>query len=143
LIQRYAKSVLLDRAIEFSIGSLKALSRDVQTVRAMDPAEKLSCTQIVRLCQEMHALLLTANAEVIPILVAEERAPWGAILLPDRTAAQSDALLSLAANQLRVRPSVDQELMAEYVQRNRLLIDLRRSRPSIGVFCSCRWDRAK
>jgi hypothetical protein len=143
LVQRYAQSVLLDRAIEFSTGNLRALSKDIQTLRAMDPAEKLSRTQIVRLCQEMHALLLTADTEVIPMLIAEEGAPWGVILLSDRTAAQSDALLSLAANQLMVRPSVDQELMAEYVQRNRLLVDLRRSRPSIGVFCTCRWDRAK
>lgn len=78
LIQHYAKSVLLDRTAEFSVGNLKALSKDIQTLRAMDPAEELSRTQIVRLCQEMHALLLTTDVEIIPMLIAEEGAPWDA-----------------------------------------------------------------
>ncbi len=55
--------------------------------------------------------------------------PGGALLtLPGRVA-QADALERLAAGQLSVRPSVDQELMAEYVVRSRLLIDLRNSKP--------------
>ncbi len=141
LVQRYAKCVFLDRVIEIPAVNLKALSRDIETVCAMDPGGKLSLAQIARLCQEVCALLITTNAEVIPMLIADGRAFWGAVLVPSGRTAQADALERLAANQLSASPSVDQELMAEYVARNRLLIDLRNSKPSIGVFCNCRWSR--
>jgi hypothetical protein len=143
LVQRYAKCILLDRAIEVPAGNLKALSKDIQTLCVMDPGGKLSLAQIARLCQELHALLVTPDTEVIPMLIADGGASWGALLtLPGRIS-QAEVLERLAADQLSVRPSVDQELMAEYVARNRLLIDLRSSKPSIGVFCNCRWSRAQ
>lgn len=143
LVQRYAKCILLDRDVEVSVGNLKALSKDVQAVSAMDSKARLSLAQLVRLCQEMHGLLVTADIAVIPVLITEGEAPWGAILLPEGKTAQVDTLQKLSANQLVVKPSVEQELMAEHVQRNRLLIDLRHSSPCFGVFCGCRWNHAR
>lgn len=141
LVQRCAKCILLDRSVEYSVENLKALSKDIQTIYAMDPEEKLSRAQIVRLCQEMHGLLLTADIEVIPALFTEGGAPWGVLLLSHRDAVQADTLQRLVANKLTARPSIDLELMTEYIRQNRLLIDLRQSDPSIGVFCNCRWNR--
>jgi hypothetical protein len=143
LVQRCAKSILLDRSVEIPAGDLKALSKEIQAIRTMDPAERLSRAHVMRLCQEMHGLLITTDTEVIPMLIAEGGVPWGAVLLSDNKAAQPDALQRLVANQLMVSPSVEQELMVEYVRQNRLLIDLRRGTPSIGVFCNCRWSKAK
>jgi hypothetical protein len=141
LVQRYAKCILLDRTIEVPAGNLKALSMDIQAVCAIDPGGKLSLVQVARLCQEMCALLITTSAEVIPMLIADGRAFWGAVLVPLGRTPQAEVLERLAANQLNMSPSAHQELMAEYVARNRLLIDLRSSKPSIGVFCNCRWNR--
>ena len=143
LVQRCAKCILLDRSVEVSVGNLKALSKDIQTIYAMDPAEKLSCAQIVRLCQEMHGLLLTADIGALPALTTEGGVPWGVLLLSHEDAVQEDTLHRLTADQLVVKPSIDLELMTEYIRHNRLLIDLRQNSPSIGVFCSCRWNPTK
>lgn len=140
LVQRCAKCILLDRSVEFSVVDLKVLSKDIQTIYAMDPKEKLSRAQIIRLCQEMRALLLTADNEVIPILIAESGTPWSALLLSRGKTVQADTLQRLVANQLLARPSIDLELMTGYIRHNRLLIDLRQNSPSIGVFCNCRWS---
>jgi hypothetical protein len=143
LVQRCAKCILLDRSVEFSVGNLKALSKDILTIYAMDPTEKLSRAQIVRLCQEMHGLLLTADIGVLPALITEGGAPWGVLLLPHGDAVQADTLQRLTANQLVVKPSIDLDLMTEHIRQNRLLIDVRQNSPSIGVFCNCRWSLTK
>jgi hypothetical protein len=143
LIQRYAKYILLDRSVEIHVGDLKALSKDVQAIPTMDPGGSLSRAHVVRLCQEMHGLLITADIEVIPMLISDCGVPWGAILLLENKAAQTDAVKRLVANQLTVSPSVEQEIMVEYVRQNRLLVDLRGGAPSVGVFSNCRWSKAK
>ena len=143
LVQRCAKCILLDRSVEFPVGNLKALSKDIQTIYAMDPTDKLSRAQIVRLCQEMHGLLLTTDIGALSELITEGGTPWGVLLLSHGDAVQADTLQRLTADQLVAKPSIDLDLMTEYIRQNRLLIDLRQNSPSIGVFCNCHWNLTK
>lgn len=142
LIQRSAQCILIDWEVEIpALGCLRALSKETEMLCNLDPEKKLSRVQIARLCQEMRGLLLSTDSDMISVLITEGRAPWGAILLPEGRQAQADALERLASNQLVVRPSGDQGFMAEYLQQNRMLLDLRQSEPTIAVFSSCRWNR--
>lgn len=143
LVQRCAKCIFLDRTVELPVRDLKTLSKDVEAICEMDPEGRLSLTQIARLCQEMHGLLVTTEVQVIPMLIVESSAPWGVMLVPHERAAQTDALQRLTTDQLVVRPSVDQESIAEFARQNRLLIELSQSSPSIGVFSNCRWSHPK
>jgi len=136
LIQRCAKCVVIDRAVEASCSSVKALSAEVMKVEEMDPAGKLSLADIVRLCQEMRAVLITSNSEVLAALMAESKAPWGAILFPVDCEQQADGLRRLTANQLNVRSGGDLDFMIASCQQNRMIVDMRQSRPTIGVYFS-------
>jgi hypothetical protein len=142
LIQRSAKCVLIDRTVETPASMVRVLSTNILSVREMDPAERLSFADIVRLCQEMHAVLITSNSEVLSALIAESKAPWGAILLPIDQSPQADEIRRLMANQLDVRPAGDLESMTACCQQNCLLIDMRHPRPSIGVYFASSWSHA-
>lgn len=143
LVQRSMKCILVDRAIEVSSSVLKGLSDEVLNVRDIDPFGKLQLANLVRLCQEMQALLITSNEDVLPALLAESKAPWGAILLSADRTSRADELKRLAANQLNVRPAGDLDSMAAFCQQNRLLVDMRQPRPTIGVYFVSNWVRAK
>ena len=142
LIQRCARCVVIDRTVEVSSSSAKTLSTDVLTMREMDSANKLSLANIVRLCQEMHAVLLTSNSGVLTALMAESYAPWGAVLLSADSEPQANELRRLTANQLNMKPAGDLEFMTACCQQNRLFVDMRHSRPSIGVYFASSWSHA-
>lgn len=143
LVQRCAKTILLDRSIEASKLPIRALATDVLDLKTDDPSGKLSFYQVVRLCQEMHAFLITSNADVVPALMTEGRAAWGAILLPTEHLQQKILLSRLLENQLKLKKAGDLGFITASCCQNRLLIDVRQSRPAIGIFFSSKWNRVK
>ena len=68
--------------------------------------------------------------------MAESKAPWGAILFPVDCEQQADGLRRLTANQLNVRSGGDLDFMIASCQQNRMIVDMRQSRPTIGVYFS-------
>ena len=142
LLRRSGEGLVLDCGIDLPADILLALSKKIHPIQELGPAERLSGKEIVRLCQHVHSLLLTANDSVIPLLTSEADAPWGAVLLPDSEDAQIKVLRRLSADELVARPSIEAQIMVEHIRRNRLFLDLRPHNPIISVFCSCRWVRS-
>ncbi len=121
LVQRYAKCTLLDRAIEIPAGNPKALSKDIQTLCVMDAGESLSLAPTVRLCQELHALLVIPDTGVIPMLIADAGASWGALLTLSGRIAQAEVPERLDADQLSVRPSALRTYRASAAAQSRAM----------------------
>jgi hypothetical protein len=142
LVRRSGEELVLDRGLDVPLDIMQALSKKIHPIQELSSREELSRKEIVRLCQEVHGLLLTTDGNVIPLLISEADAPWGAVLLPDSENAQVNVLRRLSADELSARPSIDAQIMVEHVRRNRLFLDLRSSNPTISVFCSCRWIRS-
>lgn len=110
LISRSGEGFVFDRAFDAPTEMLQVLSRNAHTLEELGPVEKLSRKEIVRLCQETHSVLVTADENVVPMLSSEIDAPWGLLLLPSAGDARSNVLRRLTADELVVRPSLPSRL---------------------------------
>jgi hypothetical protein len=142
LVRRSGEGLVLDRGVDVPPAILGALSTKIHTIQELGPSDRISRKEIVRLCQQVHSLLLSVDNSVIPLLISETDAPWGAVLLPASGDAHVSILQRLSANELAARPSIEAHIMVEHVRQSRLFLDLRPNNPIISVFCNCRWIRS-
>jgi hypothetical protein len=66
-----------------------------------------NCEPSIRLCQEKHAILVTADVAYTKALDSSGGGAWGVILLPADLEAQVSVLPRLSAGRLTFRPTKD------------------------------------
>jgi hypothetical protein len=98
-----------------------------------------ACEGFIRLCQEKHAVLVTANEEYALALPSDSTGAWGIILLPSEVRSQIGFLIKLSAGDLTFRPTKENTDIIEYARRNRMLLDGRRDPPILSIHSQCRW----
>lgn len=137
LLLRSKLRFILDRG--FSVKLAAYFPEGTHSPYSLGLAQQPSSQEVLKLCQEKHGILVTANAEYASLLSLDRKTSWGVLLLPNNEAVQLDIVRRLFVGNLVFRPSVERIAMLEYARRNRLLLDMRHDQPILSVFCDCRW----
>jgi hypothetical protein len=83
----------------------------------------------IRLCQEKHAILITADLGYTPALDSDAGGAWGVILLPDDFESQAHVLSRLAAEKLTFRPTKETTDIIEFAGQTAFCLIFAMSRP--------------
>ena len=118
---------------------IKHLPTNADFLPQAQPYDGVARAGFIRLCQEKHAILVTANEEYALALPSHSTGAWGVILLPNDTYSQIPFLVKLSAGNLTFRPTKENSDIVEYARRNRMLLDARRDPPILTLHSQCRW----
>jgi hypothetical protein len=135
LLLRKGQNLFLDHSLHSSL--MKHLPPGSAFLPKPDDDETRE--RSIRLCQEKHVILITADLGSAPALDSDAGGAWGVILLPDDLSLRLTSCRALPRENSHSGQRRKPRTSLMFARQNRVLLNIRHEPPILSIHSKCRW----